>query len=446
MCGFIFTNKPIDDVEFTNRYIQHRGPDHTSEVHRGAYTFIHNLLSITGVFTPQPTVSPDHQIFCLFNGEIYNFKELGSYANDSLCLIPLYQQCGPEFVTRLDGEFAIVLADFSTQALVVSTDVFATKPLWMAVQDDWLGLTSYPSALSALGFDQPQKLPANTYLVFDLKTLALRERGTVFDFDIHHQEKRHFDDWRRSFEQSIHKRAVSNVREKVFIGLSSGYDSGAIACELFKQQVPFKAYSLMGRENQEVLHARHECLQPLAQVALMEDSPALRQAAHAFIMAHVESFNYRIYSKSSDYNEFNLDLRDDHGANSLSMVCAAARQDGRKIYLSGQGADELFADYGFNGHKIYPHSNFGGRFPRDLSEIFPWPSFFESSMLSYLAKEEYVAGAYGLEARYPYLDPRVVQEFLWLEVGLKNRWYKSVLHNYLTVNDFPFGLNQKFGF
>ena len=156
--------------------------------------------------------------------------------------------------------------------------------------------------------------------------------------------------------------------------------------------------------------------------------------------------NYRIYSKSSDYNEFNLDLRDDHGANSLSMVCAAARQDARKIYLSGQGADELFADYGFNGHKIYPHSNFGGRFPRDLSEIFPWPSFFESSMLSYLAKEEYVAGAYGLEARYPYLAPRVVQEFLWLEVGLKNRWYKSVLHNYLTVNDFPFGLNQKFGF
>jgi hypothetical protein len=67
-------------------------------------------------------------------------------------------------------------------------------------------------------------------------------------------------------------------------------------------------------------------------------------------------------------------------------------------------------------------------------------------MLSYLAKEEYVAGAYGLEARYPFLDPLVVQEFLWLSSDLKNKWYKSVLHHYLTTQDFPMGVNQKFGF
>ncbi|RPI61616.1 MAG: hypothetical protein EHM48_05360, partial [Planctomycetaceae bacterium] len=154
----------------------------------------------------------------------------------------------------------------------------------------------------------------------------------------------------------------------------------------------------------------------------------------------------RICNLSGDYNEFDLDLRNDHGAASLSLVASCARRDHRRIYLSGQGADEIFADYGFNGHKIYPHSNFGGRFPEDLAAIFPWPSFYESSMLSYLAKEEYVAGAYGLEARYPYLDPGVVQEFLWLRADIKNRWYKSVLHYYLTTREFPFGVNQKFGF
>jgi asparagine synthetase B (glutamine-hydrolysing) len=446
MCGFIFTNKPMENVAYANRYIRRRGPDHTSEVHRGAFTFIHNLLSITGAFTPQPTISHDNRIFCLFNGQIYNFKEHGNYDNDSLCLIPLYQKHGPEFVSKLDGEFAIVLVDFHADILLVTTDVFATKPLWMAVDDRHIGLASYQSALSAMNFDKAQKLPANTTWMFRLNTMDLLDRRPVFKFDIQHQDKLSFNDWCAAFESSIFKRAVSNVREKLFIGLSSGYDSGAIACELSRQQVPFKAYTLPGLENREVLVKRMERLKPLAEIQVLDDSADHRQKAHDFIMAHVEPFQYRIHSLSGDYNEFNLDMRDDHGASSLSLVASHARQDGRKIYLSGQGADEIFADYGFNGHKFYPHSNFGGLFPVDLTDLFPWPSFYESSMVSYLAKEEYVAGAYGLEARYPYLDPLVVQEFLWLDSGLKNKWYKSVLHQYFTMHEFPFGKNQKFGF
>jgi asparagine synthetase B (glutamine-hydrolysing) len=110
------------------------------------------------------------------------------------------------------------------------------------------------------------------------------------------------------------------------------------------------------------------------------------------------------------------------------------------------GGDEIFSDYGFGGKSKYQHSNFGGLFPKDLSALFPWPSFFGSTMESYLAKEEYVGGAYGLESRYPFLDKEVVQEFLWLDVSLKNNNYKNVLHYYLTENEFPFACGQKIGF
>jgi asparagine synthetase B (glutamine-hydrolysing) len=127
-------------------------------------------------------------------------------------------------------------------------------------------------------------------------------------------------------------------------------------------------------------------------------------------------------------------------------VCERARSNGEKILLSGQGADEIFSDYGFGGVKKYNHSNFGGLFPKDLSEIFPWASFYNSSMESYLAKEEYVAGSYGIETRYPFLDMDVVQEFLWLDSDLKNNNYKSPLHQYLKINNFPFEENQKIGF
>jgi asparagine synthetase B (glutamine-hydrolysing) len=172
----------------------------------------------------------------------------------------------------------------------------------------------------------------------------------------------------------------------------------------------------------------------------------LRNIAHRYIMDNVEQFYYKTYSSSSNYNEYNLSIYDDNGANGLSHVASLAKKDGYKIYLSGQGADEIFADYGFNGSKMYSHSNFGGLFPEDLSTIFPWASFYGSSQISYLMKEEAVAGSYGLEARYPFLDPMVVQEFLWIKSELKNKWYKSVLHNYLTFNNFPFDVGNKVGF
>ena len=128
------------------------------------------------------------------------------------------------------------------------------------------------------------------------------------------------------------------------------------------------------------------------------------------------------------------------------MVCDHARKEDKKFYLSGSGSDEIFSDYGFNGEKKFMHSNFGGLFPEDLSTIFPWASFYGSTMVSYLAKEEYVAGSYGIETRYPYLDKYVVQEFLWLDSKLKNSKYKSVLDNYLTTSKYPFESNIKRGF
>ena len=67
-------------------------------------------------------------------------------------------------------------------------------------------------------------------------------------------------------------------------------------------------------------------------------------------------------------------------------------------------------------------------------------------MESYLAKEEYDAGSYGIETRYPYLDKYVVQEFLWLDASLKNSKYKSVLDDYLTTSEYPFEPNIKRGF
>ena len=104
------------------------------------------------------------------------------------------------------------------------------------------------------------------------------------------------------------------------------------------------------------------------------------------------------------------------------MSVTLAKQDGNKDLSSPvQEQTRLFSDYGFGGvPRSIQHSNFGGLFPDDLTTIFPWASFYGSSQETYIAKEEHVAGSFGIETRYPYLDKYVVQEFLSLTPELKN--------------------------
>ena len=57
-----------------------------------------------------------------------------------------------------------------------------------------------------------------------------------------------------------------------------------------------------------------------------------------------------------------------------------------------------------------------------------------------------VAGLYGIEGRYPFLDLNVIQEFLNLKSELKNEKYKSCVSEFLERENYPFEKNSKEGF
>lgn len=440
MCSLIFSTKTPSNIGYMNEFMTKRGPDKIGVETINGHFFLHNLLSITGSFTTQPLTSENKEIVCLFNGEIYNYKDFGDYDNDSKCLIPLYKKYGEDFVKHLDGEFAIVIVDYANDMVIATTDSFGTKPLWMS-EEEGLGFATYRSALIRSGFKSAKKVPANTTLTCRISTLSIENCSEVTEFNLD-QYKTTFDDWNAAFAKSITKRCANN-RENMFMGLSSGYDSGAIACELAKQGLPFKCYSVTGSENREVLNKRYELLSGKCELEILTED---RSSGHQWLLDNTEEWKYTVRTSRSEYNENYLSLWDDNGANALSVLCSHAKKDNKKIFISGGGADEIFSDYGFGGTSKYSHSNFGGLFPENLKDIFPWPSFFESTMESYLMKDEFVGGSYGLETRYPFIDVQVVQEFLNLSVGLKNSRYKSVLDNYLTTNNFPFARDQKIGF
>ena len=54
-------------------------------------------------------------------------------------------------------------------------------------------------------------------------------------------------------------------------------------------------------------------------------------------------------------------LHEDGGALGLAVLCKEMSRKGLNVIISGGGADEIISDYGFNGKKIYSHSEFGGK-------------------------------------------------------------------------------------
>lgn len=430
MCSIGVTNKR--GLASVNSFAQKRGPDITNVKYINDIEFLHNLLHLTGDFTPQPFIKND--IAVVFNGEIYNYLDFGSYKTDGECLIDLYESNGAEFTKLLDGEFAICLIDFAKRKIILSVDTFACKPLWYEFQDKHFGIASYKSQLVGLGFNNSKKLYANTTIVYNLDSFQIENKFLNFEFDIK-QYKTNFDGWIEAFKNSISKR-TKNVQYGMFLGLSSGYDSGAIACELNIQNKDFKAYTIVGPENMNIINQR---VSKIKTYELINFTKLEYDTVQKDLNTNCENFSYN--DRFMQY-----DIKKDKASIGLAAICRRAVSEGRRIYFSGQGADEIISDYGYNGHRIYLHSAFGGKFPETLSGFFPWHSFYDGTQIQYLNKEEYVAGHHGIETRYPFLDKQLVQEFLWVTAGLKNGKYKSALHEYLALNGFPFSPGEKIGF
>jgi asparagine synthetase B (glutamine-hydrolysing) len=271
-------------------------------------------------------------------------------------------------------------------------------------------------------------------------------KQTVYDFDLK-QHKTTFDDWNKAFENSILKR-TNEIKHKIFIGLSGGYDSGLISCVLNKLNIDYTAYSILGSEDLNLIKNRHKLLTD-GHILDLTQKDFLSQ--HEFLKEYSEEYLLNIdtgeKSQLNKLKKISLQkVSSDNGAIGMSYVCSLAKPKNQLIYLSGSGADEIISDYGFNKVKHYTHSTIGGYFPNNLESVFPWKNFFGNTQRAYLMKEEIVSGTWGIEGRYPFLDKQVVQEFLWLSNNIKNSNYKSVIHNYLIKNNYPFVIKEKIGF
>ncbi|CAJ1382506.1 unnamed protein product [Effrenium voratum] len=455
MCSFLAANQLIANLAFVNFFLRPRGPDATSHVRMHGFDFVHNLLHMTGERRPQPFFSHDGRILALFNGEIYNWRKLSqdaeeqglpAFQSDGEAILPAYQTAGESFPLALQGEFAIAIFDFESQKAVFATDVFGTKPLWysLSFRKQKLAVASYKSGLLRLGFRSQDihMVGPNRILTICLQSFRVLKQTSAFEFDLR-QFKTSTDDFIHAFNRAVKLRTddLAPTGRPLFVGLSSGFDSGAIHASLHQQAVRHHAFALLAEEMPQMLHDRAIYAKASSEVSVVLMNDLDFDLERRWLSERAEPFTYLGKNFTGQRN-----VLDDFAAIGLSYIVRLSRDRGALCYLSGTGADEILSDYGFAGKKWCPQSSFGGLFPENLSTIFPWAEFFLSTQRDYLHKEEHVAGAHGVEGRYPFLDPRVVQEYLWLAPEVKNREYKAPLHDAFQSWGYPFEKRKKTGF
>jgi asparagine synthetase B (glutamine-hydrolysing) len=440
MCSFfgIKTDNP-ELIEFLKnnqdkifRKLKYRGPDiHRIEEIEKNFILAGFVLAIND-FVPQP-IEKDGA-WLVWNGEIYNCPK--EYTNDSQYLIELFNNQGTDVIfnyqdnvgsllSEIDGEYSICY--YNKGFLHIITDDFFTKPLCYSLTNNTLIFSSYESAINELDSSLPviHALP-NTYYIFNTNSYQLVSQREIYKWDF---EPRYntFEFWNQAFEESVKKRI--NTDKKVFLPLSSGYDSGAICCEVLRQNFPCTMYSYLGVENQEILNQRFKL------IAESENSNSILVNPREDFDINFKEF----YEKAENFVGYHyngtpyIDTFHAYSCFGHYIICRDAKRKGYDICLSGHGSDEIYSDYYSPNTKS--SSTLKGNYTNVRTK---WPNFDMGYGRNILGMFERTAGACGIETRYPFLDRNAVQNFLWLSDELKNSSYKQCLHQLMSSRSFPF--------
>lgn len=252
--------------------LKHRGPD-------GDGFFIdpdvpvylgHRRLAIIDIAGgKQPMWNEDGTVGVIFNGEIYNHRELRNELiakghrfqtdhSDTEVLVHGFEQWGPSLFEKLNGMFAFAILDRRRRRLFLARDRFGEKPLYychhrngFAFASELTALASHPAVTGTLSrralqkyfaygyipaplsmFDGCAKLPGGSYLIYGLDDGALSVKR-YWRFQIEPDEslrdgdeQRLADELRGLFVQATKRRLISDVPLGIF--LSGGIDSSGV--------------------------------------------------------------------------------------------------------------------------------------------------------------------------------------------------------------------------
>lgn len=374
MCGIagIFhleTPKPVDParVEAMCDALAHRGPDGHGIWTAPGVGLGHRRLSIIDLAgSPQPMPSTDGRAMLVFNGEIYNYRELrqelkeagASFRTDgdSEVIIAAWQRWGPDCVTRLHGMFAFAIYDLDARTLFLARDRLGVKPLYLAPLSD--GSVAFGSEMKALLAHpllrrEVDPLAVEDYLAWgyvpDGRSIL---KGVMKLAAGHALLLRHGAPlpaprqwWDVSFAER-RKGKVADLEAELLHLMRQAVSSRMVA------DVPLGAFLSGGVDSSSVVALMAEASpQPVKTCSIGFDVAALDESAYASQVAELYGADhaFRLVSPD-DFEAIDMlaDMFDEPFADASALptwrVCQLARET-VTVALSGDGADEALAGY-----------------------------------------------------------------------------------------------------
>jgi asparagine synthase (glutamine-hydrolysing) len=174
MCGLAGRFHPVSlppDAQWASRVdrlLAHRGPDGRGHYQDARCELVHRRLALLDLSPTgaQPMPNEDGRIQVVFNGEIYNHRELRSElqsrghrfrgSSDTEVLVHLYEEESDRMAARLKGMFAFAIFDRERNRILLARDRFGIKPLyWARPREQWVFASEMKAILALEGF-QPE--------------------------------------------------------------------------------------------------------------------------------------------------------------------------------------------------------------------------------------------------------------------------------------------------
>ncbi len=376
MCGLLayISNRKIFSKEITNiqNLMKCRGPDDQSYKKLKFYDknvhLFHSRLSIQDLNSRsnQPYIFKDYTI--IFNGEIYNFKELKKKVqkkfqtlSDTEVILYYYSLYKEKCFNFFEGMWSIVIYDKKNKKFIISRDRFGEKPLLIYKKDNEIILASQISYISKI-LERNLKFNSNkinTFIHYGYKSLFKNDetffkdinfikKGSITiiekDFKIttkifwklkknNHIQKlnlnEHITNTKKLLIDAVDLRLVSDV--PISLNLSGGVDSGAIcsiASKIFGKKL--ETFSIIDTDKR------------YNETDLIEETAKDCGVNTNLVKIDKKIDFFNLLKKSNEYNFFPVLTITDLIHNYL---CSFIKKKGFRVSLSGSGADEIYGGY-----------------------------------------------------------------------------------------------------
>lgn len=397
MCGIngFITKKKLEDVEKRidnmNRSLYHRGPDAGGKVilNNGHVVLGQRRLAIIDIDnrSNQPYSSNSNKNIIVYNGEIYNYKNLKKNIeydfktnSDTEVLLAGLEQYGIDWIKQCNGMFAFGMYDCEKKEFFLCRDRMGIKPLYYYIDEDTFifsseikgilnsGLVKAEINSSAIDeylgyryvrepytfFKNIKQLPAGSYIsVDDDLKYKINYYWTLpkeFNTELKYDENEIYEEFKQQIITSIKRRLISDVPLGTY--LSGGIDSSLIsAITALNSKNRINSYTIGFKDLNEFEYS---------------DIVARRyNTKHTTINLDMENY-FEYIPELISYKDAPLGV-----PNEIPLAIMSKRlKEDITVVLSGEGADELMGGYGRIYQSAFDFDNFDKDYRGDFYSYF----------------------------------------------------------------------------